>query len=162
MAVARSVFPFSFFSPFFPSPLKFLRRERERRKRGWGRTVLNKTYSPPGLRPGAYSSRSSASFSLPIPLSLSSSSLFCPQLDNHLFMKRAPRFIPTINVSQRLSFAPLNSAVDRVRGIRDGILFIVGRGLHRPIIKVFDVGIVFKRIRRRECARNVLTSKLSS
>lgn len=77
-------------------------------------------------------------------------------------MKRAPRFIPTINVSQRVSFAPLNSAVDRVRGIRDGILFIVGRGLHRPIIKVFDVGIVFKRIRRRECARNVLTSKLSS
>lgn len=152
-------FPFPFSLPFFPPPLNSC-AERERRKRGWGRTVLNKTYSRgyvlepilpdlPHLFPSRFPS-------------LSPSSLFCPQLDNHLFMKRAPRFIPTINVSQRVSFAPLNSAVDRVRGIRDGILFIVGRGLHRPIIKVFDVGIVFKRIRRRECARNVLTSKLSS
>lgn len=95
----RDIFLFLFF--FFP--LKFLRRVAA--ERGWGRTVLNKTYSPSGLYPGAYSSTSSASFSL---LSLSLlSSLFCPQLDNHLFMKRAPRFIPTINVSQRASLGPL-------------------------------------------------------
>lgn len=47
-------------------------------------------------------------------------------------------------------FGPLNSPLDRARGIRDGILFIVGRGFRRPIIKAFDAGIVFKRIRRRE------------
>lgn len=99
----RDIFLFLFF--FFS--FKFLRRVAA--ERGWGRTVLNKTYSPSGLYPGAYSSTSSASFSLSIPFSLSLclSSLFCPQLDNHLFMKRAPRFIPTINVSQRASLGPL-------------------------------------------------------
>lgn len=76
-------------------------------------------------------------------------------------MKRAPRFIPTINVSQRLSFSSLPPLIQRsIASAEFAMEFFssLHRGLHRPIIKVFDAGIVFKRIRRRECVRNVLTS----